>query len=191
MNLPAPVFHPLFMTHMYNLLRGGCLFCHRFKLSEVQLVLFEHRLRLLDYGLVQESDSLAIESPRGAANAAMLLADDANSASVSSGAKKSSRGKKADEEKVLMPEDADGEYDPALSNADGEAVEVESPRQFRRRIEKTVQKMIFDASHAKHGTAAADQTKDQGNAAYSARKRLVNDFIKANAARKRCDHCHA
>jgi hypothetical protein len=25
------------MSHMYNLLRGCCLFCHRFKLPEVQV----------------------------------------------------------------------------------------------------------------------------------------------------------
>jgi DNA-directed RNA polymerase I subunit RPA1 len=31
--LPAPVFHPLFMTNMFNLLRGICLYCHRFKMK--------------------------------------------------------------------------------------------------------------------------------------------------------------
>ena len=31
--LPSPVYHPLFMVNMFNLLRGTCLFCHRFKLS--------------------------------------------------------------------------------------------------------------------------------------------------------------
>lgn len=35
--LPQPVFHPLFMTHTYNLLRGSCLFCHRFKIPEYQV----------------------------------------------------------------------------------------------------------------------------------------------------------
>lgn len=33
--LPAPVFHPLFMGNMFNLLRGTCMFCHRFKLSRI------------------------------------------------------------------------------------------------------------------------------------------------------------
>lgn len=31
--LPSPVYHPLFMVNMFNLLRGTCLFCHRFKLT--------------------------------------------------------------------------------------------------------------------------------------------------------------
>lgn len=35
--LPSPVYHPLFMTQMYTLLRGICLFCHHFKLPVVQV----------------------------------------------------------------------------------------------------------------------------------------------------------
>lgn len=35
--LPAPVFHPLFMVNMYNLLRGTCLFCHHFKMSRIMV----------------------------------------------------------------------------------------------------------------------------------------------------------
>lgn len=31
--LPAPVYHPLFMVNMYNLLRGCCLYCHQFKMG--------------------------------------------------------------------------------------------------------------------------------------------------------------
>jgi DNA-directed RNA polymerase beta' subunit len=32
--LPSPVYHPLFMMNMFNLLRGTCLFCHKFKLAK-------------------------------------------------------------------------------------------------------------------------------------------------------------
>jgi DNA-directed RNA polymerase beta' subunit len=35
--LPAPVFHPLFMVNMFNLLRATCLFCHHFKLKTVEV----------------------------------------------------------------------------------------------------------------------------------------------------------
>lgn len=35
--LPSTVFHPLFMGNMYNLLRGVCMFCHRFKIVRVQV----------------------------------------------------------------------------------------------------------------------------------------------------------
>ncbi|KAG5648886.1 hypothetical protein DXG03_000235 [Asterophora parasitica] len=50
--LPAPVFHPLFMTNMYNLLRGTCLFCHRFKMSRTVLCKYVAKLRLLERGLL-------------------------------------------------------------------------------------------------------------------------------------------
>ena len=35
--LPSPVYHPLFMTQMFTLLRGTCLFCHHFKLPIIQV----------------------------------------------------------------------------------------------------------------------------------------------------------
>ncbi|EFI27675.1 RNA polymerase I largest subunit [Coprinopsis cinerea okayama7 len=51
--LPAPVFHPLFMGNLYNLLRGMCMFCHRFKMSRTQLSKYMAKLRLLEHGLVE------------------------------------------------------------------------------------------------------------------------------------------
>lgn len=62
-SLPTPVFHPLFMSNTHVLLRGICLFCHRFKLTLAQRALFQARLRLLDYGLVRESQDLANARP--------------------------------------------------------------------------------------------------------------------------------
>ncbi|KAF7292328.1 DNA-directed RNA polymerase subunit [Mycena chlorophos] len=50
--LPAPVFHPLFMGNMYNLLRDTCLFCHRFKLSRTVLAKYVAKFRLLERGLL-------------------------------------------------------------------------------------------------------------------------------------------
>lgn len=52
--LPAPVFHPLFMVNMYNLLRCTCLFCHKFKVSKTMvrislLLLFESYAHILDH----------------------------------------------------------------------------------------------------------------------------------------------
>ncbi|KAH9482769.1 DNA-directed RNA polymerase I subunit rpa1 [Psilocybe cubensis] len=51
--LPAPVFHPLFMGNMFNLLRGTCMFCHRFKMSRTALWKFLAKLRLLERGLLE------------------------------------------------------------------------------------------------------------------------------------------
>ncbi|KIJ70148.1 hypothetical protein HYDPIDRAFT_78326 [Hydnomerulius pinastri MD-312] len=51
--LPAPVYHPLFMTNMYNVLRGTCLFCHRFKTRRSVMSKFVAKLRLLEHGLLE------------------------------------------------------------------------------------------------------------------------------------------
>ncbi|KAH9844085.1 beta and beta-prime subunits of DNA dependent RNA-polymerase [Rhodofomes roseus] len=56
--LPAPVFHPLFMANMYHLLRGCCLFCHRFKVSRKVLCKYAAKLRLLEHGLLIAAQTL-------------------------------------------------------------------------------------------------------------------------------------
>ncbi|PPR04051.1 hypothetical protein CVT24_010626 [Panaeolus cyanescens] len=56
--LPAPVFHPLFMGNMFNLLRGTCMFCHRFKLSRTVLWRYLAKLRLLERGLLEAAQGV-------------------------------------------------------------------------------------------------------------------------------------
>lgn len=51
--LPAPVYHPLFMVNMYNILRATCLFCHRFKLSRSVICKYVAKFRLLEHGLLE------------------------------------------------------------------------------------------------------------------------------------------
>ncbi|KAF8580902.1 beta and beta-prime subunits of DNA dependent RNA-polymerase [Ramaria rubella] len=50
--LPAPVYHPLFMINMYNLLRGTCLYCHKFKTGRSVVSKYAAKLKLLDHGLL-------------------------------------------------------------------------------------------------------------------------------------------
>ncbi|KNZ77148.1 DNA-directed RNA polymerase I subunit rpa1 [Termitomyces sp. J132] len=56
--LPAPVFHPLFMVNMFNLLRGTCLFCHRFKMSRTMLAKYVAKFRLLERGLLDAAQGV-------------------------------------------------------------------------------------------------------------------------------------
>ncbi|KAF7332255.1 DNA-directed RNA polymerase subunit [Mycena kentingensis (nom. inval.)] len=56
--LPAPVFHPLFMGNMYNLLRDTCFFCHRFKMSRTVLARYIAKLRLLERGLLDAAQGV-------------------------------------------------------------------------------------------------------------------------------------
>ncbi|KAJ7228454.1 hypothetical protein GGX14DRAFT_413252 [Mycena pura] len=65
--LPAPVFHPLFMGNMFNLLRDTCLFCHRFKVSRPVLAKYVAKFRLLERGLLDAAlgvDDLRIRTKR-------------------------------------------------------------------------------------------------------------------------------
>ncbi|KAG0150353.1 hypothetical protein CROQUDRAFT_58307 [Cronartium quercuum f. sp. fusiforme G11] len=56
--LNVPVFHPLFMTHAFHLLRATCFYCHHFLCSEVVLVRYAAKLKLLDHGLLMEADAV-------------------------------------------------------------------------------------------------------------------------------------
>ncbi|KAI0089112.1 beta and beta-prime subunits of DNA dependent RNA-polymerase [Irpex rosettiformis] len=65
--LPAPVFHPLFMGKMYDILRGTCLFCHRFKTSRFVTARFIAKLRLLEHGFLvaaKQVDDMNITSQK-------------------------------------------------------------------------------------------------------------------------------
>lgn len=57
--LPVPVYNPLFFTQVYNLVRGCCVHCQRFKISKVETNLYECQLRLLQYGLLEKIEEVA------------------------------------------------------------------------------------------------------------------------------------
>ncbi|KAG1816995.1 hypothetical protein EV424DRAFT_1624505 [Suillus variegatus] len=64
--LPAPVYHPLFMVNMYNILRATCLFCHRFKLSRSVICKYVAKFRLLEHGLLEAAldvDNITLHTP--------------------------------------------------------------------------------------------------------------------------------
>ncbi|KAH9452849.1 hypothetical protein Pst134EB_016801 [Puccinia striiformis f. sp. tritici] len=56
--LNVPVFHPLFMTHAYHLLRATCFYCHHFLCTELIILRFTAKLKLLEHGLPLESDAI-------------------------------------------------------------------------------------------------------------------------------------
>ncbi|CDO96408.1 unnamed protein product [Kluyveromyces dobzhanskii CBS 2104] len=52
--LPVPCYNPLFFNQLYIYLRSSCLFCHRFRLKSSEVHLYACKLRLLQYGLIDE-----------------------------------------------------------------------------------------------------------------------------------------
>lgn len=53
-DLPVPVFNPLFFNQMYIFLRSSCLYCHHWKLNEMEIHKYTCKLRLIQYGLLLE-----------------------------------------------------------------------------------------------------------------------------------------
>lgn len=56
--LPVPCYNPLFFNLLYIYLRSSCLFCHRFRLKSSEVHLYACKLKLLQYGLIDESYQL-------------------------------------------------------------------------------------------------------------------------------------
>ena len=52
--LPVPCYNPLFFNQLYIYLRSSCLFCHHFRLKSSEVHLYACKLRLLQYGLIDE-----------------------------------------------------------------------------------------------------------------------------------------
>ncbi|GMM47189.1 DNA-directed RNA polymerase I core subunit [Pichia kluyveri] len=56
--LPVPVYNPLFFNQLYIFLRTSCLYCNHFKLNSNDVHKFECKLKLLQYGLIIEASEL-------------------------------------------------------------------------------------------------------------------------------------
>ncbi|KKK14769.1 hypothetical protein P175DRAFT_0522137 [Aspergillus ochraceoroseus IBT 24754] len=65
--LPVHVYNVTHLDQLYRLLRGQCVFCHRFQMSRTQVNSYACKLRLLQYGLVdasEEIDRMGSKSPK-------------------------------------------------------------------------------------------------------------------------------
>ena len=56
--LPVPVYNPLFFPQMYMFLRSTCLYCHQFKMKSSEVHRYECKLRLLQHGLTLEAQEV-------------------------------------------------------------------------------------------------------------------------------------
>ncbi|KAI1321572.1 hypothetical protein EDD11_003052 [Mortierella claussenii] len=66
--LPCPVYNPMFFPQMYQMLRATCLFCHQFRMSRSETHRFISKLRLLNKGRFLESkeiDNIPVTGKKG------------------------------------------------------------------------------------------------------------------------------
>ncbi|KAG7096730.1 hypothetical protein E1B28_004143 [Marasmius oreades] len=173
--LPAPVFHPLFFANMYNLFRATCLFCHRFKIDREELCKYVAKFRLLEYGLLEAAYGL----------------DDLHRVRTvkESGNKRKGKGKKKQPEGENDEDDSENREDSASESTPEDkgngADDDESPYEYMARINRYVTAHLSRASGSKR-----DSYKD--TLVYQARKELINEFLKATIL-TRCqnDNCRS
>jgi DNA-directed RNA polymerase I subunit RPA1 len=60
------IYNVTFFDQLLRLLKGQCIYCHRFRLSRSQINIYACKLRLLRYGLVEEATTVgAMELRKG------------------------------------------------------------------------------------------------------------------------------
>ncbi|EQL34358.1 hypothetical protein BDFG_03717 [Blastomyces dermatitidis ATCC 26199] len=67
--LPVHVYNVTFFDQLFRLLRAQCAYCHRFRMSRADIKSYTCKLRLLQYGLVEEAAAIDnMEARRGTNN---------------------------------------------------------------------------------------------------------------------------
>ncbi|KAI2473314.1 beta and beta-prime subunits of DNA dependent RNA-polymerase [Annulohypoxylon bovei var. microspora] len=57
-DLPVPVYHPVFMDQILRLLRAQCQYCFRFRMRRADIDLVSCKLRLLQFGLIDAANHI-------------------------------------------------------------------------------------------------------------------------------------
>lgn len=173
--LPAPVFHPLYMVQAFHLLRGTCTYCHHLLVNDAQLELQAARLTLLEHGLVTAAlqlDSLfSVPVPESKAKA-----------------QAAAKAKKNAETENVMDADA------------GESTE-ESSGEYVRRLREFVLQSIRAARKGKglaNGAKVGPGMKHHGRdeykesaTAFDVRRKVISAFLKTLGLKRKCEHCGA
>ncbi|KAI5481516.1 DNA-directed RNA polymerase I subunit RPA1 [Pseudohyphozyma bogoriensis] len=152
--LPMPVFHPLYMTQAFQLLRGTCTFCHHFLASEVAILKYTAKLTLLEHGLVTQADAV-------------------DSFNLASSSKASAAAKKSPKKKHAGPA--------TLSDDDmGESTEepTETFDDFKGRLDAWVK-----ISLGRMDKKDRDEYKRSG-IVYDKRRRVMQEFLKSLVKKK-------
>ncbi|KAF4982550.1 hypothetical protein FZEAL_1861 [Fusarium zealandicum] len=58
--LPVPVYHPVFMDQAYRLLKATCVYCKGFRLPQKELHKYVCKLKLLQHGLIEEAHMVGV-----------------------------------------------------------------------------------------------------------------------------------
>ncbi|SCV71244.1 BQ2448_2832 [Microbotryum intermedium] len=169
--LPQPMYHPLYLIQAYQLLRGTCTYCHHFLISEALVFKYIARLSLLERGLVVEANELTKINIIGAA---------------------SSGDKKKHDKDATLPdrEVGDSTLEPGQVDPDDEDSQVESIEDFGIRLKTFVARAIKRATKIDPSSTTRDEYKKSGTV-YDQRKKVIAEFVKLLAGKKKCTRCGA
>lgn len=173
--LPAPVFHPLYMVQAFQLLRGTCTYCHHLLLNDTQVELQIARLTLLEHGLVTAALELEalfqVPTPESKAKAA-AAAKAKKSAAVDN---------VTDADAGESTEETSGEY-------------VKRVREFVAQSVRAARKGKGLAAGVGSGTGMKHHGRDEykeSATAFDVRRKVISSFLKGLGLKRKCEHCGA
>ncbi|CCF60409.1 hypothetical protein KAFR_0K00540 [Kazachstania africana CBS 2517] len=158
--LPVPVYNPLFFNQLYIYLRSSCLFCHHFRLKSAEVHRFALKLKLLQYGLIDESyklDEIAVGDLQH-------LMDE------------------AENDEAMEDNTLNGG---SVKASDTKNVSAQWLKELKRKrteyVDLVIAKALSDGRTTERGTFTATVNDE--------RKRLIHEFHKKILARPKCDNC--
>lgn len=169
--LPRPVFHPLFMNHLYILIRSACLYCHHFKASAYDSIKLAGKLTLLDHGLVAEADALD----------ALMARHVPQSKAKSKKGKSNKSGDAMDEDAAAVGAAAEPDEE-----ADANGM---NPQDFQEFVDEQIRSMLAHAEQDLGRPLSRDGYKN--GPASDERRQLVAQYQKLCVNKRRCEVCGA
>ncbi|QLG73172.1 hypothetical protein HG535_0E02560 [Zygotorulaspora mrakii] len=163
--LPVPCYNPLFFNQLYIYLRSSCLYCHHFRLKAVEVHRFASKMKLLQYGLVDEAYQLDTITIGGISNGMEDDEDDDDeeATEVNGSAEQEVSAKKASN---------------GINTAHLIKELIANRNQF---VNTKISDAIAEGRTTKNGTFTAI-TNDE-------RKKLIHEFHKKLLSRNKCDNC--
>ncbi|KAI8323716.1 beta and beta-prime subunits of DNA dependent RNA-polymerase [Martensiomyces pterosporus] len=132
--LPSPVVNPMMFDTLYRFLQGCCPYCHKFSFNRVTATRFAAKLRLLEYGLIQEANDLDDLLPHTGKSAADD--EDGEGMALDESDDESPRSKKNDESSDEYIERIKEYVDDKLTNCEKATYKVTMVNNVRRAIIK-------------------------------------------------------
>ncbi|KAJ1771957.1 hypothetical protein IW140_002938 [Coemansia sp. RSA 1813] len=134
--LPAPVVNPMMFDTLYRFLQGCCPYCHKFTFNRVTATRYVAKLRLLEYGLVQEANDLDDLLPRTNKTGIDLEDGEDNDISTSEDLAPGSKSKKGGETSEQYIDRINAYVKEKLSASDKSTYKVTMVNQIRRALIK-------------------------------------------------------